>query len=168
MTPAVYILCGIPFSGKSTLARALAAQRGWTHVDVDAIAAGLMSPGSAEVTEDQWTEAFAASYAQVAASLARGQSVVHDATNWARSARERVREIAHQLGVEAHVIYVAVPVGEAERRRRANEGERHEVSDSDFQEVVGSLEPPTADESVLVYDGTLDVAAWLEGLVRQC
>ncbi len=44
--------------------------------------------------------------------------------------------------------------------------QRHPVSDTDFWEVVGSLEPPTADESVLVFDGTLDVARWVECCTR--
>ncbi len=51
MTPAVYILCGIPFSGKSTLARTLAMQRGWTHVDVDGIVKSLIDSEDSDVTE---------------------------------------------------------------------------------------------------------------------
>ena len=168
VTPTVYILCGIPFAGKSTLAHILAEQRGWTHVDVDAIARSLIDSSNGDVTEGQWTAAFAISYEQIAASLARGQSVIHDATNYSRSARDRVREIARQCGSPAHVIYIVVPIGEANRRRIANETQpqRHHVSDTDFWEVVGSLESPTADESVLVFDGTLDVATWVECFIR--
>lgn len=167
MTPAVYILCGIPFAGKSTFAHILAMQRGWTHVEVDAIAQSLIDPSDSDVTEEQWTEAFTTSYEQIAASLARGQSVVHDATNYGRTARDRVRAIAHQFGSSAHVIYIAVPIEEADRRRIANQAQpqRHQVSDTDFLEVVSSLEPPTADESVLVFDGTLDVATWIERVI---
>jgi predicted kinase len=61
-----------------------------------------------EVTEEQWTEAFTTSYEQVAASLARGQSVVHDATNYDRAARHRVRAIAYRFGSSAYFIYIAV------------------------------------------------------------
>jgi predicted kinase len=167
MTPAVYILCGIPFSGKSTLAHILSIQRGWTHVDVDAIAQSLIDSCDGDVTEEQWTEAFTASYEQVTTNLARGQSVVHDATNYARTVRDRVRAIAHQFGSSAHVIYITIPIQEADRRRIANQAhpQRHQVSDTDFFEVVSSLEPPTEDESVLVFDGTLDVATWIERVI---
>jgi predicted kinase len=167
MTPSVYILCGIQFSGKSTLGRILAMQRGWTHVDVDAIAESLLDSSDSEVTEEQWTEAFTTSYEQIAASLARGQSVVHDATNYARTARDQVRSIAHQFGASAHVIYLAVPIDEADRRRIANQAwpQRHDVSDAGFWELVSSLEPPTADESVIVFDGTLDLATWIDRFI---
>ena len=167
MTPAVYILCGIQFSGKTTLGRILAMQRGWTHVDVDAIAESLLDSKDSEVTEEQWTEAFSASYEQIAASLGRGQSVVQDATNYARTERDRVRAIAHQFGASTYVIYMAVPVEEANRRRIANQAQpqRHDVSDDGFWELVSSLEPPAADESVLVFDGTLDVATWIERFI---
>ena len=167
MTPAVYILCGTQFSGKTTLARTLAMQRGWTHVEVDSIAESLLDSSDSEVTEEQWTEAFNTSYEQVAASLARGQSVVHDATNYARVARDQIREIAHQFGASAHVIYMAVPMEEAKRRRIANQAQpqRHDVSEAGFLELVSSLEPPAADESVLVFDGTLDIVTWSERFI---
>jgi predicted kinase len=167
MTPVVYILCGIPFAGKSTLAHMLAAQRGWTHVDVDAIAESLLDSSDEAVTEEQWTAAFAASYEQVAKSLVKGQSVVHDATNFGRTARDHVRAIAHQFGSAAFVIYLSVPIEEANQRRITNQAQlqRHQVSDADFWEVANSLEPPTADESVLIFDGTLDAATWIERFI---
>jgi len=167
MTPAVYILCGIPFSGKSTLARTLAMQRGWTHVDVDGIARSLIDSEESDVTEEQWTEAFNTSFEQISDSLARGKSVVHDATNFARTARDRVRAIALQSNASAHVIYIDIPVDQADRRRIANQGypQRHQVSAAGFQEVVRSMEPPGVDESVLLYDGTMDVKAWIDRFI---
>ncbi len=167
MTPVVYILCGTQFAGKTTLAHTLAMQCGWAHVEVDAIAESLLDSSDSEVTEEQWTVAFNTSYEQVAASLAGGKSVVHDATNYARTARNRVREIAHQFGAPVHVIYMAVPIEEANRRRIVNQTQpqRHDVSDAGFLELVSSLEPPTADESVFVFDGTLDVVTWIERFI---
>ena len=126
---------------------------------VDEIAESLLDSSDSEVTEEQWTEAFTTSCKQVTASLRRGQSVVYDATNFERITRDQIRAIAHQSGASAHVIYFAVPVEEANRRRIANQAQpqRHDVSDAGFWELVGSLEPPTEDESVLLFDGKLDV-----------
>jgi predicted kinase len=142
-------------------------QRGWTHVEVDAIVESLLDSSDSEVTEEQWTEAFATSKEKIVASLACGQSVVYDATNWGRAVRDQVRAIARQFGSSARVIYLAVPIVEADRRRIANQAQpqRHQVSDTDFLEVVSSLEPPAEDESVLVFDGTLDVATWIERFI---
>ena len=169
MIPAVYILCGIQFSGKTTLGHILAKQCGWTHVEVDAIAESLLDTRDSEVTEEQWIEAFRASYEQIASSLARGQSVVQDATNYARTERDRVREIARQFGAPAYVIYMAVPIEEANRRRIANQArpERHDVSETGFLELVSSMEPPAADESVIVFDGTQDVMTWINRLIER-
>lgn len=163
MKSAVYILCGIPFSGKSTLARLLAQRCGWTHVDVDAIVRSLIAPGEQFITDHQWDQAFSRSYEIVADSLARRQSAIHDATNYARTVRDRLRAIARQYDASAHVIYVNIPFDVANQRRHANQAQsqRHQVSDADFQEVVNNLEPPTVDESVLVFDGTLDIETWI-------
>jgi predicted kinase len=93
--------------------------------------------------------------------------VVHDSTNKERITRDHLRAIAHQFGVSAHVIYMAVPIEEANRRRIANQAQpqRHDVSETGFLELVSSLEPPEADESVLVFDGTLDVVTWIERFI---
>ncbi len=168
MTLAVYILCGTQFSGKTTLAHTLAMQRGWTYVSIDAIAESLLDSSDSEVTEEQWSEAFTTACEQLTASLTRGQSVVHDATNKERITRDYLRAIARQFSASAYVIYMAVPIEEANRRRVANQAQpqRHDVSEAGFLELVSSLEPPTADESVLIFDGTLDVMTWVERFIR--
>ena len=168
MNLAVYILCGTQFSGKTTLSRAIALQRGWTYVSIDDIAESLLDSSDSEVTEDQWNEAYTSACEQLTASLSRGLSVVHDATNIERVTRDHLRALASQFGASAHVIYMAVPVEEANRRRIANQAQpqRHDVSEAGFLELVSSLEPPSADESVLVFDGTLDIVTWIERYVR--
>jgi len=167
MALAVYLLCGTQFSGKTTLAHTLAMQRGWTHLSIDAIAESLLESSDSEVTEEQWSEAFTTAREQMTASLARGQSVVHDSTNKERITLDYLRAIAHQFGASAHVIYMAIPIEEANRRRIANQAQlqRHDVSEAGFLELVSSLEPPTADESVLVFDGRLDIMTWIERFI---
>ncbi len=167
MTLAVYILCGTQFSGKTTLAHTLALQRGFTHVSIDAIAESLLESSDREVTEEQWCKAFTTACEQMTASLARGQSVVHDSTNKERVTRDYLRSIAYQYGASAHVIYMAVPIEEANRRRIANQAQpqRHDVSETGFLELVSSLEPPAADESVLVFDGSLDIVTWIKRFI---
>ncbi len=167
MVPAVYIMCGIPFSGKSTLADRLSVQCGWTHVHVDDIKRKLIDPDDGDITEEQWLKVFAESHVRVADSLKRGQTVVHDATNFTRAVRGQIRAIAHEFGSDAHVIYVDMSIEKANRRRIGNRSlqSRHQVSDADFIEVTSGMEPPTEDESVLIFDGSLDVTTWIEHVI---
>jgi len=157
-------MCGVPFSGKSTLADMLSVQCGWTHVHVDSIKRELIGPDDGDITEEQWLRVFAESHVRVADSLKHGQTVVHDATNFTRVVRDQIRAIACELGLSAHVIYVDVPVEEANRRRIENPdlSLRHHVSEAVFMEVKSEMEPPAEDESVIIFDGSLDVTTWIE------
>ena len=107
---------------------------------------------------------FAESRLRVAGCLKRGESVVHDATNFARTVRDQIRAIAYELGLSAHVIYVDVSIEEANRRRIENQDLRlrHHVSETVFMEVKSEMEPPTEDESVIIFDGSMDVTTWIE------
>jgi predicted kinase len=167
-TSSVLILCGIQFTGKTTLARALAMLRGWAHVSSDEIVESLLESVDGEISEEQWSEAFHISLKRVAESLARGQSVVYDSTAFERVTRDQIRAIARQYDASARVVYFTLPVAEANRRRIENQlhPQRHDVSEKGFWELVNSLEPPTADESILIFDGTLDAATWIERFVH--
>lgn len=164
MNATLYFLCGLPFAGKSTLARALAAHAGARLISLDAVneERGLGQHG-APITPAQWDATYAQAYRRVAESLAAGQSVVYDETCFLRGQRDAVRAIASQASARAVLIWVSIPLQVAHARWRANRANpvRPDVRDEDFAQVSGRFEPPGADESPLRYDGLSSPEIWL-------
>lgn len=166
MPPSVYILCGLPFAGKTTLARTLAARLGWTHLEVDALnqARGLGLNGE-QLTRQEWIAAYRAAYQRLDERLRMGQTVLYDATNYRRAQRERARQIAARHSAATFVIHVTTPAAAVQHRRERNRlrPERPDVHDLDLAAVSAQFEPPTPDEHVLRYNGSEPIASWITG-----
>jgi predicted kinase len=162
--PRLYMLCGLPFAGKSTLARALAAETGWALVELDAIntESGVGLHGE-PITPERWTRSYREAYRRVGRALASGRTVLFDATSATRDQRDRLRALAARHGAGASVIYVDVGEAVARLRWLANRasGGRADVRDEDFAQVAARLEPPSEDESTLRYDGSEPPRAWI-------
>lgn len=163
--PLLVLMCGVPFAGKTTLARALATQYGWQYIALDAINTerGVGLDGK-PIPAHEWDRSYAEAYRRVATALQAGMSVVYDETNFARTQRNHLRAIAAQTGSRTTVVYVATPEAEARRRWLQNRicPQRSDVRDADFAYVVQWFEPPTADEEVLRYDPDLPLQQWME------
>lgn len=165
--PTLFFLCGLPFAGKSTLARALATYTGARHISLDTVNTerGLGLDG-APISPDQWDETYVEVYRRVEATLVAGDSVVYDETCFLRSQREAVRAIAARAGARAHLIWVTTPEPIARARLLTNRrtGARFDVRDDNFAQVVTRFEPPAPDERALRYDGASPPEAWLAAL----
>lgn len=161
--PTLIVMCGLPFAGKSTLARELAATAGAAHVEIDRInmdrAAGL---NGAEIDADTWATTYAEAFRQIERHLVAGRSVIFDATNYTRRQRDDARAIADAHGARSAIIHVIVVEGEARRHWLANRatGERNDVRDEDFLNVVARFEPPGDDEGTVIrFDGRTPASA---------
>jgi predicted kinase len=165
--PRLYIVCGLPFSGKSTFVRELVRQRGCRVIDIDAIntARGVGIAGAA-ITPDEWETSFASARAQLAAALAAGESAAWDGHVGNREQRDELRAVAHAAGAAVTLIYLDVPESVARERLLANRRvpQRHDVRDDLFAQAVGLLEPPVEAEEAARYDGAEPVAAWVAAL----
>lgn len=163
--PALLLLCGLPFAGKTTLAGALACRLGLRHVSLDEVnrERGIGLHGQ-PILPHEWEATYAEAYRRVEALLSTGQAVIYDETNFLRAQRDRLRAIAARHGAPTHVIHVDVPAAEARRRWLANRltGARGDVRDDDFAHVVARFEPPTEAERVLRYDGTIPAEVWID------
>ena len=166
----LYLLCGLPFSGKSTLARQLAQRLSGTVVSFDAInyERGLGFAGEREVSPAEWDETYGLARSRVAALLRSGRDVILDDVMGFAQARRDFRELASASGGETVVVYIDVSVQELWRRRRANIvlRERPDVQPEILERVAALFEPPTAAEGVLVFRATDRFEAWVEALER--
>jgi hypothetical protein len=148
----LHIMCGLPFAGKTTAAAQLSRELVVRVVSIDEIKASLgLRDLWEEMQPSAWDEIFTRAADLVTRELRSGRSVIYDSTNHTKASRDALRELAHRAGAEARVIFVDVPVAEAEERWRLNKARRlrMDLSDWAFRKTVEDFEPP-ADEADVV------------------
>ncbi len=166
----LFILCGVPFAGKSTLACELARQLPGRRIDIDELnAARGHGAGGDDLSQKDWDAVYAESFRLLSESLAAGVSVVYDGHCWTRGQRDNLRRIAAQQGAATAVILVPTPVEEARARWQANRSvhTRHDVSNDNFSSALAYYERPEIEELAASYDSSVDVPVWVARLLQQ-
>lgn len=142
------IVCGLPGTGKTTLARALAKRFSAVHVSSDLIRKELMATPSYRPEEK--ARVYEELVARIASLLAEGKSVVADATFYRRSLRSRLVEAAANAGTKVH--FVLCTLDEVEVMDRMAAGEERGGSDADFSvylRIKDEFEPLKARHAVV-------------------
>lgn len=142
--PFLLILCGIPSSGKSTLARGVASrlekEYGFFTVAVTSDAFRHMVPTYSRIFEPE-LEHFVreATYRTVEEALRRKLLVISDDVNYYRSIRRQLKRIAERAGASFAIVYVDTPLEVALRWN----GERGEpVPNTVIEEMHHKLDRP--------------------------
>jgi predicted kinase len=148
--------CGYPFSGKSTLAKAIANETGFSIVAVDD-----MSTGN---TGSSWIRAYLSAYAAMFRCFERGESVVFDSVAHTRKNRDRLAKHAGTYDANLIGILLDIDPGVANRRRldNLNRAIRPDVPHDDFKKIVDTFELPDPNERMLKYSPRVSPARWVE------
>ena len=160
----LYILCGLPFAGKTTLALALVNRFCLMHIDIDQIntdfGVGLYG---ASISPEEWERTYTEAYKQLEVALDSKHSVIFEGANFTKELRDRIRAISNVRGVISRVIFVDVPVSEAQRRLLNNRiiQQRYDVRDDNFAYAVAYFESPTKDEGVIYFDQSEPLEEWI-------
>jgi predicted kinase len=159
----LYLLCGLAFSGKSTLAAALHRRLGCALVSLDALNARRGLHGGLGIPAEEWARTHREALSEVEAALQAGRSVVVDDTNCFRFLRDNYREIAGRYGVPTVVIYLEIPLDFVRARMQANEIEpsRPPITEAVLLDLVAKFEPPAADERVVVFPAGASPEGWV-------
>jgi len=165
----LFILCGIPFAGKTTLAKELARKFGWVRIDLDEVKFGLFGKGvdDEEINQPRWDKVYQEMYTRIRQNLQNGKVVVHDTGNFTKSERGAVREIAEKLNLNTANIYVKTKKEKAWKRLLKNKKsqERFQVSKENFEAAVGEIEPPEKSENVLIFNNSIPINDWIEKFI---
>ncbi len=148
--PRLILTCGLPGTGKTALARQLAADRGAVRLTKDEWLWALGStPWDTSTREKVEHELW-----RLAQELLRvGLSVVLDFGLWARVERDEMRSVARGLGVRVELHYLNAPVEELWRRIQARNSEPpwdgYPIRRADLDGWLRVFQAPDADELAL-------------------
>jgi len=159
----LYVMCGLAFAGKTTVARALAGRLGAAVVSLDEINLERGLRGGEGVPVEEWERTHRIALTRADELMRAGTEVVVDDTGCFRWLRDRYRAAAALRGFGTAVIFVATPHEEARRRMAANDPrtERPNVRAEILESLAATFEPPRAEESVVVFGPADDLATWL-------
>ena len=166
----LYILCGLPFSGKTTLAKTLVSKLSFTRIDLDEIKFSIFGKDITDDDIDQngWDKIYLQMYQDIERELKMGKIVVHDTGNFTRNERNLVKNIADKLGIESTTIFVSIPSDVAYQRLLENRQTkvRFNVTDQDFENTVKELEIPDNSEKHFVFNYNEDVNNWINNYFK--
>lgn len=165
--PNIFIMCGLPFSGKSTLSKQIAISLGIPRISFDETWIQVeQEHGSVPGLDDieRWKYINRMCEDNARKLLSEGSSVVYDNLGSNFDQRDKIKKLAGGEGATSKVIYIDIDKEEAIRRREANLElkERAQVSDQNFDRALATFEPPERGEDALVYRSFQDVNTWIE------
>lgn len=149
----LFIMCGLAFSGKSTLAEKIAEQDGYKLIAFDKLWVETEKSRSVPKDAEGWRLIRDLAQEEILAALKSGVSVVYDDNNAKKEHRDELRNVAKEAGVESQVIYLDTSMNIIRLREETSKilQNRHEVEPENFNKVLQDFEPPTPDENTMVY-----------------
>ena len=141
------LICGLPASGKSTLARQLAPRIAAIRLDKD--------HWTTQLGADVWDDAFRVRlerqlWALTQDLLAHGQSVILEWGHWARAERDEKRLGARALGVEGELHHLHAPLDEllerATRRSASGQWTAAPMTRAHFEQWAATIQTPDEQE----------------------
>ena len=141
------LICGLPASGKTALARRLAPKIPAIRLDKDEWTSHL---GLDVWDDDLRVRVERQLWALTQDLLVQGQSVILEWGHWARGERDEKRLGARALGVQVELRYLEAPLEElierAERRTASGEWSAAPMTRAHFERWAATFEPPDEEE----------------------
>ncbi len=159
--PTLFVICGLPFSGKTYLSKKLAEKLAIKRISYDDLWKEI---NQKESRDPSWEELCSIVESQIADELKAGRSVIYDTLNDTVGNREKLRKVAQGSNGEAIVVYADTPLDLIHSRRKENitSRDRLDVLEINFQVALNKFEVPNASEVVYKRTPEQEINAWLD------
>lgn len=163
--PIHYLLVGLPYSGKSTLANEILKLGDFAHINIDQLKwdRGYTQVGDDDVPDKIWEEIFTEADSLLTKYLKQGLNVANEYAWITKAWRDRARKVATKVGCDTKLIYLKIPAKIIMDRwtLNANTKSRFQWPEKEMQDLLHDFEEPTSDENVLIYDQSLPADEWI-------
>jgi len=149
---ALVLMCGLSFSGKSTLATQLAAELGAELLSLDGINEERGLHGGQGIPLEEWANTNRIAHERAGALLASDRHVIIDDTGSPRFIREEWRATATEAAAPFVLVWVQVTPELQRHRVLANRDQqsRADVTDAVLTEHSAAFEPPSGEDPLIV------------------
>lgn len=152
----LFIMCGLPYSGKTYLAKNIIKKASLDYISVDSIPDALGYDWNISKLPNKagWEEIMNKSYDMVRSGLVKQNNVLYDSTNHTLESRSILRKIASELGCEAVILFVYTPEEIIRQRWSTNKlnPKRFVLDESLLDKTIHDFETPDKDENTLVFN----------------
>lgn len=163
--PHVYAMCGLAFSGKSTIARRLVSELGVELISLDRINEERRLHGGEGMSDAQWEETSFIAMARLRVLLREGKSVVVDDTFSHRFLRERCKQVSDECRACFLILFVETPLSTIRERRIANAvaPTRSHIRDDVFEHHCARFQFPESTEQYVTIATDSGFEDWIAG-----
>ena len=149
----LYLICGLPGTGKTTLAGKMSRDTGAVVFSLDEIVAAKYEAASKCDLKIRQAAGKYEVLSEITSALLMNRSVILDYGFFKKSERERYRQLAYMCGVECKLIYVVADVDrciERVMRRNKKADNIHYIDESIFRTLCNEFETPSGESEVIV------------------
>lgn len=159
----LYLLCGMPFSGKTTLGESVAKYLDCPYISLDEINEARGLYGGDGIPVEEWEKTHFLAMQQLHSLMPSEQNIVLDDTNCFRWLRDRFRNYGAQYGYQTTLIFLDVSMAEIWQRIKINNQThtRHQVKPEIITEMAKTFESPQADERIINYSPEQSIDDWI-------
>jgi predicted kinase len=151
--PRLVLLCGLPASGKTTLARELAEAYAAVRLNTDEWKLAL---GIDPFDDERRVRLESQLWALAQRLLSLGTSVILEWGFWARVERDEMREVARSLGASVELRFLDVPFDELVRRVVERTAAGGIPITADHMVAYRRIFQPPTDEELSLFDPPLE------------
>ena len=163
----LYLLLGLPGSGKTTAAQEITKLTGAVHLSSDSFRLGLFD--DPQFTQDEHDALYKMLDYMCELLLKHGSSVVYDANLNRKIHRTEKYQLAKRLKADVALYWVQAPRALAKKRRLETQHEdlvpKNETPHDMFDRIADIFEAPGKDEPFTTLDGTKITAAYVGKLL---
>lgn len=152
-------MCGLPYSGKTTLRKSLIAKLDCDYISIDEIMTNHNMWRKGHPTKEDWGMASFEALEKLKNELNYKNTIIFDQANLTYDERQSLRNIASSCNASVFLVLLDISLAEIKNRRNENlkTNKRGHVTDEPFNFALEMYEKPKKDEQPIIYSGINDL-----------